>query len=215
MSRAKEAGSGVGGRSERHPDSLLVNLENLDLASLPWQQKGRWSGAGAVGLLVTGEKFTLLYTKTTEPDNVGNECERFFVAPEATAIQDSSMRNEHKSLLWMRVEFFKPPKLPGASASTAIFRNEKSRKIATVDLPKGTGVILYEKLLNFVATAANRFDKPVRHQVTRVPGMAERIMTKAQWDKIFSPLLTKHGYRSTNNGDTWEKTYQPDTPLAK
>lgn len=72
---------------------------------------------------------------------------------------------------------------------------------------KGAGRALWEFAPKVMQKYANTLNKEVRHLVIKDPDPS---LSPEKWDKLFIPLLEKHGYKKWD-GDNyhWEKTYLP------
>lgn len=93
--------------------------------------------------------------------------------------------------------------------STDIARQEKRGK---QKLPSGTGIMLYEKALDYIASRART--KPLIHTVNReAVYTADTSLTRSQWQSIFPPILSRRGYRELRDG-VWEKEYSPDSSAS-
>jgi len=93
-------------------------------------------------------------------------------------------------------------------AFLAIMTIHRIDKLAQV--PNGTGIILYEKMLQCLTNLANKRNIIIKHAVKRYPEISKTPMTNERWDEIFVPILKSHGYTpvSDSPGD-WVKEYQP------
>jgi hypothetical protein len=79
---------------------------------------------------------------------------------------------------------------------------------------KNLGRTLWEISLKLIQKSANKWNASITHEVFRMPLMH---LSEDKWNKLFFPLLEKHGYRYVKNSDEgslwdekWEKTYFPD-----
>ena len=80
----------------------------------------------------------------------------------------------------------------------------------TVEMPKGVGLILYEKILERLARLAHERNTTIRHVAQRFPQISKTPMSNEQWDKIFVPILEHHGYQPVPNvSGEWTKDYLP------
>lgn len=100
-----------------------------------------------------------------------------------------------------------------ALVTSDIGREEKG---AGNRLPPGTGIQLYEKGLDLIKSRA--VTKPVTHEVRREAlTTLETSLNRAQWEKLFVPILKARGYTELSEGH-WEKIYLPadnETPGKK
>jgi hypothetical protein len=190
-------------------DSAPQSVEDLDLSALTWNEGNASSAWGETSITVGGAPFALAYERENEPERVGYVNEKFFVSPEGTALHKrDDKKNAAQALLWFRVKYWNTESLKSIVAQTAIFRNDKASKFAKSKLPPSTGIQLYTKLLDYIATMTTRVGKPIKHEVTRLPGTPEREMSVDKWDEVFVPLLQSRGYAEKRPGQ-WEYTYAP------
>jgi hypothetical protein len=88
------------------------------------------------------------------------------------------------------------------SASTSIARNPIINEGKT-ELPDGTGVIFYKKLLDFIKTESEKYSQGLLHKVKHNPKLG---LTSDKWNKIFEPLLVERGYQKIAEGE-WSRLY--------
>ena len=91
-----------------------------------------------------------------------------------------------------------------AKVSTEV--ENKSREI------NGLGRTLWEISLKLIQKIANEFNISVKHEVVKDPRNG---LSGIQWNRLFLPLLEKHGYKKTHADakymwEKWERTYLPN-----
>lgn len=76
-------------------------------------------------------------------------------------------------------------------------------------LPKGLGILAYQKLLDLIANIAKTKDMPITDQVSMVLNYSDTPLTPERWESIFVPVLDERGYTRIDKSH-WEKTYLPE-----
>ncbi|OGH59370.1 MAG: hypothetical protein A2725_00900 [Candidatus Magasanikbacteria bacterium RIFCSPHIGHO2_01_FULL_33_34] len=113
--------------------------------------------------------------------------------------------NELDHILWGDINFDADTNNPDSEVNVRISRekitNENDKKNS---LPAGTGIILYQKILDYIKEEAKQYKKGLLHRVIHEPSLG---LDPQKWNKIFEPLLTEKGYKKITDGE-WEHLYE-------
>jgi hypothetical protein len=104
------------------------------------------------------------------------------------------------------VEVSYPRRPDGAAKSQVeIVKNDPAGEI-----PRETGVELYEKILDLIADLAVQRGVPIIDNVRRNPAH----LLPETWHRLFDDLLAERGYARLDD-ETWQKKYVPPEPSSK
>ena len=84
--------------------------------------------------------------------------------------------------------------------STRIFRNDEEKI-----LPKGIGLELYKKILDYISIQSQINKCNITHMVVYEETMG---LESDKWSRIFRPLLEDRGYSNITEGEGWKQKWQ-------
>ncbi len=74
-------------------------------------------------------------------------------------------------------------------------------------LPAGSGMAMYQKLLDCMQPKANELQRTIQHVVSHDTDLG---LSETKWDSLFAPTLKARGYHEINQG-LWKREYVPET----
>lgn len=76
-------------------------------------------------------------------------------------------------------------------------------------IPAGAGMVLYEKMLDFIQHLADTRGVVYRHLCERMPTYSSTPISIERWNELFLPILEKREYQGSVKDGEWRKTYYP------
>lgn len=122
----------------------------------------------------------------------------FFISSESVVSY-----GDDNSELYAKITLEQRNGMENAAAFTVIQRKKEDSL-----LPKGIGIKMYEKMMDFISAQADILHQKVEHIVTYEAKMG---LDREKWRLVFNQTLKDRGYTYTGweGGDVWRKVYFP------
>ena len=91
------------------------------------------------------------------------------------------------------------------------------KKISDNEAARGAGVLLYERMLDFIEKNPVTKGRDSEHKVERVLSSAHLVtyqLSPEAWNKIFEPILERWGYEKVRDG-FWRKRFNKDGAVRR